>query len=48
MTSLSHAHRRAAPASRRRRDLEALTLAVGTLVVLFALAVVATIWPTAI
>jgi hypothetical protein len=48
MATVSHAHRDAAAGSRRRYELEALVLAVGTLAVLFALAVAATIWPTAI
>jgi hypothetical protein len=41
-------HRPATLASDSRREMEALILAVGTLFVLFALAVVATIWPAAI
>jgi hypothetical protein len=37
----------AAARAHRRHDLEALALAVGTLAVLFALAVAVTIWPAA-
>jgi hypothetical protein len=47
-TTISHASSGAAGASRRRRDLEALILAIGTLIVLFVLAVASTSWPTAI
>jgi hypothetical protein len=48
MTVVYRSDRVAADRARRRDDREALALALGTLAVLFVLAVVVTIWPAAI
>jgi hypothetical protein len=47
MATVFQAHRDPRAASRSRRDLGALILAIGTLAVLFALALAATVWPAA-